>query len=275
VPNETFFPSAPQSRVQELVQQGKQLRTKGDTQAAITRFREAQVIEPANPESTAELALTYEKMGLAERAGEQWRRIIALGEAAGPYLMTANAKMDMAKLEMLRNQPTSASGTLPSVPGGTSDSGLTSGNTAALIPEGKTLGVGDPSLVEGNDPGLSKKLTLSLPLLARPGRTVQVNQVVAQVLFYDTVNGKDPVKTAANVRYRWGSPPADWANGRDEVLEVDYELPKPDPRDPRAQKRKYLGYIVRLYYRGELQDSRADPRTLGTQFPPPRLLNPE
>jgi hypothetical protein len=38
---------------------------------------------------------------------------------------------------------------------------------------------------------------------------------------------------------------------------------------PEAGARKYLGYIVRVYYTDQLQDKRAEPTRLLTLFPAP------
>ena len=40
-----------------------------------------------------------------------------------------------------------------------------------------------------------------------------------------------------------------------------------------AQQREYYGYIVRLYYRRELQDTKAEPANLNQKFPPPNTLS--
>jgi hypothetical protein len=59
------------------------------------------------------------------------------------------------------------------------------------------------------------------------------------------------------------------------VLEVEYEQPKADVPEGARENRKYFGYIVRLYYKDDLQDSRADPARLGAQFPAPTTLPKE
>jgi len=84
------------------------------------------------------------------------------------------------------------------------------------------------------------------------------------VLFYDRLNGVDLASTAANVSNRWSDPPADFADGNQETLEVTYDLPQPEGR---GERREYYGYIVRLYYRDQLQDSFAEPAALNQRFP--------
>ena len=44
---------------------------------------------------------------------------------------------------------------------------------------------------------------------------------------------------------------------------------------PDASSRKYLGYIVRVYYNDQLQDKRAEPTKLLTLFPAPNTAPPQ
>jgi hypothetical protein len=39
-----------------------------------------------------------------------------------------------------------------------------------------------------------------------------------------------------------------------------------------VENRSYFGYVVRVYYKGDLQDMRADPVKLLNQYPPPLTL---
>jgi hypothetical protein len=59
----------------------------------------------------------------------------------------------------------------------------------------------------------------------------------------------------------------DWKSEGIEILEVTYEVPRiaPDGGPPP----KYYGYMVNIYYRGQLQETRADPIDLQELFPPP------
>jgi len=101
-PSKLNPPTAPpENRFQELLQQGKQLRDRGDTGAALTRLREAQAIDPTNPEAIAEIAVTYERMSLMDKAGEQWRRIYEMGDAAGAFYYAADARLKMSQAQAL------------------------------------------------------------------------------------------------------------------------------------------------------------------------------
>ncbi len=248
VPLSVFTPK-PDPRYGELVEQGKLLRNSGDTAGALVKLREAEAIEPANPLAIAEKAFTFEKMSLPDKAAEQWKRIIVMGDRAGLYYSVAQSKLHTAVQESMRT-------------GGP--------GSGAEISKGKVLAIGEVRLEEDADPASAKKFTFSVPVNARESETVAVRETKVFVLFYERVNGKDIAKTIANVSNRWVSSPVDWKDGEAETLEVSYDLPA---LQARTERREYYGYIVRVYYRGELQDSKAEPAGLSQKFPAPFTLS--
>lgn len=240
-------------RFNDLIEQGKLQRDSGDTASALTKFREAQSVEPTDARPVAETAYTFEKMGLPDKAAEQWRAILAMGEAAGVFYSAAEAKLRENQLATMRE-------TSPPAPGA---------GPAAAIPEGKTLAIGNPEVTENSTGSSAQKFVLRVPIVAKSGEEISVRDAVTQVLFYDQFANKDIVKTTANVSYQWSTSPADWLEGGMEILEVEYTLPKTDTKD----SRQYHGYVIRIYYKGELQDSRAEPPTLNQKFPAPYILS--
>ncbi len=248
VPLEVFTPKT-NPRFAELIEQGKLLRTSGDTAGALVKFREAAAIEPTNALAIAEQAFTFEKMSLPDKAAEQWKRIILIGDRAGLYYSVAQSKLHSAVQESMRT---------PSASGGPAASG------------GKPLSVGDVAMEVDSDPASAKKFTLSVPVNTRTSETISVRDTKVFVLFYDRSNGKDIVKTIANVSNRWVSSPVDWKDGEAETLEVSYDLPA---LQARTERREFYGYIVRVYYRGDLQDTRAEPPGLAQKFPAASTLS--
>jgi hypothetical protein len=229
----------------ELIEQGKLLRNSGDTAGALVKFREASALEPTNAQAIAEQAYTFEKMSLFDKAGEQWRRVLNLGESAGVLYSAAKSKLDMAMASTMR------------------DVAPRTGNTRTAVPDGKLLGIGTTAMVNDPDPASARKFVLQVPILASGAEKVSVRDMKVFVLFYDMLNGRDLASTAANVSNRWESPPADWSEGNLETLEVTYDL----PAENRGERRDFHGYIVRLYYRNQLQDTYAEPATLNQRFP--------
>lgn len=249
VPLSAFTPKV-DPRVVELVEQGKLLRTNGDTAGALVKLREAAGLAPENPLPIAETAYTYEKMTLPDKAATEWRKILQMGEKAGFYYSAAKSKLDIA----VTTARAAAGGGAP-----TAD--------AAEFANGKALSLGRISTAEERG-AVGKRFTLSIPIHAKDGAVVNPRQdVVTHVRFYDQVNNKEIVTTTANVSYRFAEPPADWRDGGTETLEVDYDLAQVGKDDPAGESRKFHGYIVRVYFKGTLQASFAEPASLNQKFP--------
>jgi hypothetical protein len=254
-------PPPPENRLQELVQQGRQLRDRGDTAAALVKFREAQTLEPGNPEPIADMAVTYERMGVMDKAAEQWKRIYEMGESAGPFFMAADARLKMSQTQALAAVQIQQQKDV-------ANEGPISKTRADA-----TLGIGDINQVDRNHDGITNFL-LRVPIKAKRSEKISVADVDIQVFFYDQVGGKSIVQTDADLNYRFTSTPIDWATSDPEILEVEYNRqPTAAVRGARAEQRQFYGYIVRLYHKGELQDVCALPEALLKQFPAPSKLD--
>lgn len=255
----------PLNRFEEILLQGRQLRERGDTSTAITKFREAGAMDPRNPIPIAELAATYEKMGFGEKAGEQWRKIYDMREVAGVYFSLAEAKLKATQAVAIKEaaQAPEAAKAPAEVSMDTAIEGIAAG---------AMLGLHGVTTEDEIDATSSKKFTLHVPIKARPKARVDVKDLVIHVLFYDLVDGQNVVQTSANVNSRWVTPPADWSEGDTEELAVEYQLPGPEGKAAKRENRKYFGYIVRIYYKQELQASTAEPARLAQQYPPPPTL---
>ena len=255
--------AVPQTRFEELVQQGRQLRERGDTGTALVRFREAAAMDARNPIAIAELAATYEKMRLLDRSSEQWKRIYEMGDAAGIYFSLAESKLKETQARaILEAMPqTGANGALP----GPDTTVLIEG-----IAPGSLLGVGKIRTEDQADADSAKKFTLHIPVRARPRAKIEVHDLVIHVMFYDKVDGKNVVQTSANVGSKWVTSPVDWADTDTEELAVEYQLPRPEKA--KRETREFFGYLVRMYYKGQLQAAVAEPERLGQQYPAPATL---
>ncbi len=136
------------------------------------------------------------------------------------------------------------------------DTPLKGSQNAAPMPGGTSLGIVSAKL-EGGQEG-SKKLVVTIK--ARPNTPIDVPQVKVQVYFYDEDDGK-VVQSTAQVTSRWISPPVDWNGGEPELVEVSYLSESVDPSV------RFAGYVVAVYYKGDLQDYRAEPVRLTKLFP--------
>lgn len=101
---------------------------------------------------------------------------------------------------------------------------------------------------------------LKIAIKSQTQEPISIPDVKVQVYFYDQ-QGEEIVPSKAPVTSRWLRSPVEWKNGEPEILEVIYQP------DLVTSELYYVGYIVAVYYKGELQSYRADPVKLTGQFP--------
>lgn len=286
------------SAADRLLKEATSLRDRGDTTNALARLQEAAQRDPKNANVLAEMAMIYESIQLFERSNEAWRKIQGIGPSAGALYELADMKL---KLGVPAAGSAAAAG-----PGLAGVSPLDAGTTrddSDGIPDGSTFGITEATATENADPEAETNLTLKIGVKVRPNTLiVDHTKVKIQVFFYDTLESKDVVLTDADVSYEWLTPHHDWKDTHTEVLAVTYLRQKskavsdeaalsaaaaavnpsasgkktktakkdePNAAATDGAKRKYLGYIVRVYYNDQLQAVRADPTKLLNLFPPP------
>jgi tetratricopeptide (TPR) repeat protein len=284
------------SAAERLLKEATELREKGDTTNALARLQEAAQSDPRNANVLAQMAMIYESIQLFERSNETWRKIQEIGPSAGAMYELADMK--------LKNGATAPPTTAATGPGLTGASPLDAGTTrsdADGIPDGSTFGITEVTATDTPDVDAETNMKLKIAVKSRPNTAIDHTKVKIQVFFYDTVDNKEVVLTDADVSYEWLTPHHDWKDTNPEVLAVTYLRQKNKPissdaalsaaaaavTPPGGKKktapkkgpveelpgegghRKYLGYIVRIYYNDQLQAVRADPTKLLNLFPPP------
>jgi hypothetical protein len=226
-------------KVIELVEAGATLRARGDLQGALARLREADALSPNHPKVLYEIADCFSAMGLREKAAVEWEKILDMGsERAGDYWLIADVNLR-------------------------GDSSEESPSDQSILRIANILVQRHPEVKDG------EKVTVRIAVKARAGEAVVPKEVVVNVFFFDLVNGTDVARTTADQpRYQWTTLPIDWKEQPEEVLEVEYFHPVLTPEQVRdLGDRKYHGHIVEVYYRDELQDVVAQPRTLRSLVP--------
>ena len=126
------------------------------------------------------------------------------------------------------------------------------------------LAITGTTLSEINDPNAQTHLSLKIGVKPRSG-TPNGHVVRIVVSFYDLTKDNKIKPTDAPVGYDWLTPTNDWADATPKFLVATYVRPK--AQRPSIDGRRYGGYVVRVYFDGQLQDSRANPTDLLTLFP--------
>ena len=278
-----------------LLKEATAARDSGDTVNALARLQDASQRDPKNAEVLAEMAMIYESIQNFDRSNETWRRVKEIGPSAGPLY-------ELADMKLKTGVPASAAATGPGLAGVSPlDVGTSRGGSADGIPAGSILGISEVTASETPDPDSDTNLMLRIGVKKRSSTVIDHTRVKIQVFFYDTVGDNEIKLTDADVSYEWLTPNHDWANTNTETLAVTYIRPKnrlatseaalaaaaaavnpakkgkPSKPTPPAEatQRKYLGYIVRVYYNDQLQDKRADPSRLLNLFPAPFTAPPQ
>jgi tetratricopeptide (TPR) repeat protein len=288
---------------EDLVRQAKRWREQGDTTNAIAKLQQAVALEPKNAEALAEMALTYESMQFLDRSNETWRRLDSLGPEAGPLHELAELKLKVGV-----SPPAAVGLPGPSELGSaapTTDTQIPDGSafgisevapTELAAPEAETkllLRVGVKA--RPNTPVDHTKVKIQVFFYD----VVDNNQVVltdADVSYQWITPDHNWSKTdteVLDVTYlrlkKSDAAPEPAITSTPLPVPESVEKAKrgkgkrpaaslPPPPGPSAGEllpaseggeRKYLGYIVRVYYKEQLQAVRADPTRLLNLFPPP------
>jgi tetratricopeptide (TPR) repeat protein len=270
------------SVVDQLLREGKEFRERGDTTNALARFQEALDSEPDNSGLLQEMAQTYESMQLFDRANDVWRRIKQISPSDSATYTLADRRLKVG----VPAPPTVEPGGAPA------EADVPPRKDVGGNADGPIMGISDVKTKETSDPEAEMNLALEIGIKKQPGTVIDHNKVKILVFLYDIVNDKDIKLTDADVSNEWLTSKHDWSDTNPEVLLVRYvraktggalsesSLSEAAAKVRPSQKgrgskgsadlgqRKYLGYIVRIYYGDDLQAVQAEPARLLQQFPP-------
>ena len=120
------MPQTPESwpsLADQLKREGIELRDRGQTTNAIERLQEALDSDPNNAAVLAELAKTYDRAQLYDRANELWRKLQEMGRSAG-------AAYELADRRLKLGVPTPDKAPMPTAPDSSSPEASTSPTAA-------------------------------------------------------------------------------------------------------------------------------------------------
>ena len=286
-------PAPPPSLVEQLLREGIELRDRGDTTNAVARLQEALDSEPNNTALLEEMAKTYESMQLLDRANDIWHKLQEMGPSAGAAYELAAQRL---KMGVPAPEPTDSG--IANSSADVTENKETEHKDIGGNPEGSVMGITQVKTTDTSDPDAEKNMALQIGIKKQPGATIDHDKVRIFVKFYDTVGDKDVKLTDADVNYEWLTPKHDWTETNPEVLSVKYIRPKtsgassesslsevaatvrPGQKGRGAKgstadsgRRKYLGYIIQVYYDDELQAVQAEPSRLLQLFPPSKITS--
>jgi tetratricopeptide (TPR) repeat protein len=282
IPPPAAVTSPAPSIVDQLLREGKEFRERGDTTNSLARFQEALDSEPDNTGVLQEMAQTYESMQMFDRANDVWRRIKQISPSDSSTYALADRRLKVG----VPAPPAVEPGGAPA------EADVPARKDVGGNADGPIMGISDVKTKETSDPEAETNLALEIGIKKQPGAVIDHNKVKILVFLYDVVNDKDIKLTDADVSNEWLTSKHDWSDTNPEVLLVRYvraktggalsesSLSEAAAKVRPGQKgrgskgsadigqRKYLGYIVRVYYGDDLQAVHAEPARLLQQFPP-------
>lgn len=106
---------------------------------------------------------------------------------------------------------------------------------------------------------------LNIELSYHSEKKPDVAAVRVLCIFYDVDADGDPFPTESKLSMEWTTAPIDWREKENETLTIRYS-----PLPPSSGK-KYFGYTVGVYYKDELQDTKASRPEMLELFPFPPI----
>ena len=229
----------PAPEVLELIEVARALRGDGDTVGALGKLREADNRMPATPRILWELSVTYKAMALEEKAQKALIRLVDLGaEVGGEYYQIAKLSVDAGTSQKTAGKP-------------------------ADFSYGRIVTTSQP------DKGDGERILVKMAIKSHLGHAVAPEDIAILIEFYDLVNDTEVEKTRSNTpTSHWPTQPVNWTEPATEIIEWQYHMPMLTAREiADFGKRRYYGFIARLYHKDKLQDVYAEPRILLAQPP--------
>lgn len=261
-PPEAATPSAPDQpdeatyqKITELVAESDKAFRIGDHDLGLAKILEADRLLPNDPGILLRIARLHERRGEPDLAASIYNSVLALQDLGEELRKQTRRRLSMLATTETPTTPTMEAPT----------EGADMRDESGLQP-GSILGIVDTKLTEGIEG--TKNLLISIK--ARPDQTIETPEMRVHVFFYDRDPDGEIRPTASKIITEWISPPVNWADNEPELLNAAYT--PPDPSDPANADSSFIGYVVGIYYKGELQDTRAAPGSLAAQHPLPLYL---
>ena len=103
-----------------------------------------------------------------------------------------------------------------------------------------------------------KNVAVKIGVAPRPN--IPKGEVEIRVSFFDLTEANEMRPTEAEVNYQWLTPVRDWKDPTPKYLVATYEGAGSSRKS--AEKIRYGGFVVRVYFDGQLQAERSEPKSL-------------
>jgi hypothetical protein len=238
-------------RITRLVDESDKAFRVGDYDVGLGKIQEADKLLPGDPGVMLRIGRLQEKKGDITAASESYKKVLALPDLSTDLRAQTQRKIGMLSLPESAPVPTVLA----------SEAGADVRDEFGLQP-GANLGIIET--IQNDGPNNTKVLRISIK--SRPQQAIDPRLMAVHVFFYERDEAGQIQLTNSQVITEWISPPIDWGNNEPELLNAIY-TPAANPAFT------YVGYVVGIYYKNDLQDTRADPGSLAADHPLPLYLS--
>lgn len=238
----------------------------GEWEAALLAIAKAREILPEEAQLQLQYAFVLARLGREPEAADELTALLARKdipmELRKEAIRNKNWIMQtISNMEQNGIAPAPRKSTSPS--SADSQAANPSSNAGPVIEEiglqpGASLGIVESREIEGTD----DIKTLRIAIKNRPGMKIDSPETKVIVRFFEKNPTGEITLTESPVNSSWISPPVNWIDDEPEILDVIYPLAA-----AKKAKKNYHGYTVAVYFRNELQDTRAVPGELDQMFP--------
>jgi tetratricopeptide (TPR) repeat protein len=227
--------------VAQLNADAQNFRQNGDFSLAETALRQGLELDPAQPQTLANMAMLQEALGRNEKALEYWKSIIGRREAGARILQLARDRAALLQQRVQLEQQARQ-------------------REMSLLALKRQIVIAGVKPAPPSATGQADVAQVDFTI-RREDRQLQIDpgKMRIQLFFYDQL-GEGRFAPARKLEAAFVEEP-DWRDGDAEVLRARYPLSRDGDRTIP------YGYLLRVYYNNELQDECASPAELLRIFP--------
>ncbi|TFE70668.1 tetratricopeptide repeat protein [Methylacidiphilum caldifontis] len=238
-----------EEKLDAFIKDAERFEKEGDLNLAHDALNSAEEVDPKNFEVLMRQAQLAERQKDSERAYIYWSKIANLDKKSDLLYKTAHQKISALKNQTKKD---------PLAPS------LIPSSLKGSYGIGKTLSLEKIRVEKSNlsNSPWGQEVTLRIPiLLTDPSIRIDPKQIRYQIYIYDEIDKGIILQSNAKITSAFENPLPTWTIHQTEILRINYKLERP------VQNQKFYGYIIRIFYCGQLQDQIADPPELLTRLP--------
>ncbi len=148
---------------------------------------------------------------------------------------------------------------LSSGSGGNQNPAMMAPGSTEAVPDREAL-IAITEIGSSETKGRNGQKNVAVKIGVAPRPNLRKGEVEIRVAFFDLTETNEMRPTEAEVNYEWLTPIRDWTDPTPKYLLATYEGARPSRKSLEAVR--YGGFVVRVYFEGQLQTERSEPKGL-------------